>query len=53
VRVSLIVPESPEVLVEVQRWVLGFGAAAHLIEPRELVDSIAKELHRAAARYRD
>jgi predicted DNA-binding transcriptional regulator YafY len=53
VRVSVSVPESPEVLAEVRRWVLGFGAAAHLIEPRELVDSIAKELHRAAARYGD
>jgi predicted DNA-binding transcriptional regulator YafY len=51
VRVSMSVPESPELLSEVRRWLLGFGAAAHLIEPRELADSIAHELRRAAARY--
>jgi predicted DNA-binding transcriptional regulator YafY len=52
-RVSMSVPESPDVLSEVRRWLLGFGAEAHLIEPRELADSIAHELRRAAARYGD
>jgi len=53
VRVSMSVPESAEVLSEVRSWLLGFGAAARVIEPRELADSIAHELRRAAARYGD
>jgi predicted DNA-binding transcriptional regulator YafY len=51
VRVSLAVPETPEVLARVRAWVLGFGAAARVVEPRELADEIAVELRRAAARY--
>jgi predicted DNA-binding transcriptional regulator YafY len=51
VRVSMNVPDSPELLSEVRRWLLGFGAAAHVIEPRDLAESIAHELRRAAARY--
>jgi predicted DNA-binding transcriptional regulator YafY len=31
--------------------VLGFGAAARVLEPRELADDVAAELRRAAARY--
>jgi predicted DNA-binding transcriptional regulator YafY len=53
VRVSMTVPESSEVLSEVRSWLLGFGAAARVVEPRELADSIAHELRRAAARYGD
>jgi predicted DNA-binding transcriptional regulator YafY len=32
-------------------WLLGFGAAARVLEPRELADEIARELQRAADRY--
>ncbi|MGD0526102.1 MAG: WYL domain-containing protein [Polyangiaceae bacterium] len=51
VRVSLSVPDTPEVLARVRTWVLGFGASAHLIEPRELATELAVELRRAASRY--
>jgi predicted DNA-binding transcriptional regulator YafY len=51
VRASLSVPETPEVLARVRAWVLGFGAAAQVIEPAELVADVAAELRRAAARY--
>jgi len=51
VRVSMSVPESADVLSEVRRWLLGFGAEARVIEPRDLADSIAHELRRAASRY--
>jgi predicted DNA-binding transcriptional regulator YafY len=51
VRMSLSVPESPEILDRVRAWLLGFGAAAHVVEPRELADDIAGELRRAASRY--
>jgi predicted DNA-binding transcriptional regulator YafY len=51
VRASLNVPESPEVLALVRSWILGFGAGARLVEPRELADEVAAELRRAAARY--
>jgi predicted DNA-binding transcriptional regulator YafY len=51
VRVSLSVPESPEILARVRSWVLGFGSAARVLEPRELADAIAAELRRAATRY--
>jgi predicted DNA-binding transcriptional regulator YafY len=53
VRASMQVPESPEVLDRVRSWVLAFGAAARVLEPRELADEIALELQRAAERYRD
>ena len=33
-------------------WVLGFGAAARVIEPRTLADDIVRELETAATRYR-
>jgi predicted DNA-binding transcriptional regulator YafY len=52
VRASMQVPELPEVLDRVRRWVLAFGAAARVLEPRELADEIALELRRAAERYR-
>lgn len=32
-------------------WLLGFGAAVHVIEPPALADAIARELDRARARY--
>jgi predicted DNA-binding transcriptional regulator YafY len=51
VRASLTVPGSPEVLAQVRSWVLGFGAAARLLEPRELAEELGLELRRAAARY--
>jgi predicted DNA-binding transcriptional regulator YafY len=53
VRASMQVPESPEVLDRVRSWVMAFGAAARVLEPRELADEIALELRRAAERYRD
>ena len=51
VRVSLLLPEAPEVLARVREWVLGFGALARVVEPREFVDEIARELRRAFGRY--
>jgi predicted DNA-binding transcriptional regulator YafY len=51
VRVSMSVPESREVMARVQRWLLGFGSAAHVLEPPEMADATARELERAAARY--
>jgi predicted DNA-binding transcriptional regulator YafY len=49
VRVSLTLPETPEVLDRARSWVLGFGAAARVVEPKELADEIAREHRRAAA----
>ncbi len=51
VRASLSLPESAEVLARARSWLLGFGAAVRVIEPRELADDIALELRRAADRY--
>jgi predicted DNA-binding transcriptional regulator YafY len=51
VRASFSVPDCPEIHDRVKAWLLGFGAGAHLLEPRELADEIARELRRAAARY--
>jgi predicted DNA-binding transcriptional regulator YafY len=51
VRVSLSVPETPEVLARLREWVFGFGSAAHVLEPRELATELAHELRRAASRY--
>jgi len=51
VRVSLALPDAPEVLAQVRTWVLGFGAGARVVEPRELADALADELRRAASRY--
>jgi predicted DNA-binding transcriptional regulator YafY len=51
VRVSLSVPEAREVLAQVQRWLLGFGSAAHVLEPPEMAEAIARELERTLARY--
>ncbi len=53
VRASLSLPESAEVLERARSWLLGFGAAVRVIEPRELADDIALELRRAADRYSD
>jgi len=51
VRASLSIPESPEMVERLRTWLLGFGAAARVLEPRELADEIARELQRAADRY--
>jgi predicted DNA-binding transcriptional regulator YafY len=51
VRASLSLPESPEVLERARTWLLGFGAAVKVVEPRELAEEIALELRRAADRY--
>jgi len=51
VRASLVVPETPEVLAQVRTWLLGFGSAARVVEPRGLAEDLADELRRAAARY--
>jgi predicted DNA-binding transcriptional regulator YafY len=51
VRASLAVPSCPEVMDRVRSWLLGFGAAARVLEPRELADEIARELRRAVSRY--
>jgi len=51
VRASLTVPDTPEVLDRVRTWVLGFGSAAIVLEPRALADGVADELRRAAKRY--
>jgi predicted DNA-binding transcriptional regulator YafY len=51
VRASLSVPETPEVVAQLRSWILGFGAAARVLEPRDLADEIAHELRRAADRY--
>jgi predicted DNA-binding transcriptional regulator YafY len=51
VRVSLTVPDTPEVVARVREWVFGFGSAAHVLEPHELAAEIAVELRRAASRY--
>jgi predicted DNA-binding transcriptional regulator YafY len=51
VRVSLSLPETPEVLARVRAWVLGFGAAARVLEPHELASDLLLELRRAASRY--
>ena len=53
VRASLSLPESAEVLARARSWLLGFGAAVRVIEPRELAEDIALELQRAADRYAD
>lgn len=51
VRASLSIPDTPELLARLRAWILGFGAAARVLEPRELADEIADELRRAADRY--
>jgi predicted DNA-binding transcriptional regulator YafY len=51
VRASFAVPDSLEVLARLRAWLLGFGSAARVLEPQELVDDVAAELRRAAARY--
>jgi predicted DNA-binding transcriptional regulator YafY len=51
VRASFVVPNDPRVVAAVRAWVLGFGAAARVLEPRELADEVAVELRRALGRY--
>ena len=40
-------------LAEVERWVLGYGPAAKVIEPQELRERVAKKLRAGAAGYED
>lgn len=47
VRLSMTAPT----LDDARAWVLGFGGAAHVIEPPELAAQVHKELKRALARY--
>jgi predicted DNA-binding transcriptional regulator YafY len=51
VRVSLSIPETPEILARVRAWIFGFGSAATVLEPGELAREVAAELRRAASRY--
>ena len=51
VRASMTLPESPEIVAHVRSWILGFGSAARVLEPREFAAEIAHELRRAADRY--
>lgn len=51
VRASMVLPESAELFERVKAWVLSFGSAARVLEPRQLADDMASELRRAAARY--
>jgi predicted DNA-binding transcriptional regulator YafY len=51
VRASMSLPESVEVLEKARAWLLGFGAAVRVIEPRALAEDLARELRRAADRY--
>jgi predicted DNA-binding transcriptional regulator YafY len=51
VRASFALPQEPRILAAVRAWVLGFGAAARVLEPRELADDVAAELRRALGRY--
>lgn len=36
---------------EIKRWILGFGAAAEVLEPRELREEIRRELRESVLRY--
>jgi predicted DNA-binding transcriptional regulator YafY len=47
VRVSLMAAD----VGAVRAWVLGFGAAARVVEPPELARAVAEELRRTLARY--
>lgn len=53
VRASLSVPQDPALLAAVRTWVLGFGAAARVVEPPELAEDVGAELKRGAARYEE
>ena len=47
VRVSMRLPA----LGPVRSWILEWGATARALEPSKLVDAIAEEARRTAARY--
>jgi predicted DNA-binding transcriptional regulator YafY len=51
VRASFVLPDCASMADRVRSWLLGFGAAARVLEPRELAEDIARELRQAAARY--
>ncbi len=49
---SVLVEAEVSGLVEAMRWVLGWGAGAEAVHPPELRQAVARELARAAGRYR-
>jgi predicted DNA-binding transcriptional regulator YafY len=49
---SVLVEAEVSGLVEVMRWVLGWGGSADAVYPPALRDALAREFGRAAARYR-
>ncbi len=51
-RVRLSMTVAVEALPEVKRWVLGFGEAARVIDPPELMADVARALMNAWGRYR-
>jgi proteasome accessory factor B len=50
---SLVFTAEPRGHKEMVSWVLGFGASAEVLEPKELRAEVAEELRKAAARYVD
>jgi predicted DNA-binding transcriptional regulator YafY len=48
---SLFLTAEPRGRTEMVSWVLGFGASAEVLEPKELRAQVAEELRKAAARY--
>ncbi|HJL18315.1 MAG TPA: WYL domain-containing protein [Sandaracinaceae bacterium LLY-WYZ-13_1] len=48
---SVVVRATVAGLVETKRWVLGWGAAAHVLEPAELRDAVRDELVGALSHY--
>jgi predicted DNA-binding transcriptional regulator YafY len=38
-------------LAEIERWILGYGDAAEVLEPKSLRESVAAKLHAGAKRY--
>lgn len=48
---SVLVSFSASGLVELTRWALSWGGNVKILEPPELVEAVAKEVHRASALY--
>jgi predicted DNA-binding transcriptional regulator YafY len=51
VRMSLSLPDTPEMLARARSWVAAFGSAAHVLEPETLAGEVVAELRRALSRY--
>lgn len=49
---GIVIAFTTNSLVEVRRWVLGWGAAARVLSPLRLVEEIRKELEGAIGNYR-